>query len=271
MKFLHFKPSPFLKNYVREYWILEDPSPETQSFQRLIPFGAFEWIFTLGAPTLEQFPGQSVQQQAPIFLTGQFLTPVFLKHTGPFHVVGVSFHPWAGTLITGDSAKFFTNASVDWSLINPKDSAELHERIISTGAKGAIRILENYLHMRLSSHRSDPVVMSLAQLILQNPVDFAFSQWTHRFGLSRRRVEQKFIDSVGITAGTLSKKSRLHHTIKMISRFPEKTLTEIALESGYYDQAHCIRDFKMFTGLTPGQYVKENYPLRKPIEELVGA
>lgn len=269
MKFFRFQPSPALRNYVREYWMLEDPLPDLHSAQRLIPFGAFEWIFTLGSPTLEQFPGQAAQKQPRVFLTGQFLLPVFLKYTGPFKVIGVSFFPWAGTLIAGDSAKLFTNVSVDYALIHPKDESVLYERVATTSGTHAIRVLDNYLMMRLHSHPFDPVVMALAKIILQNPVHSEFGQWVEKFGLSRRRIEQKFIDDVGITAGALSKKSRLHHVIKLLGRFPCKTLTEVALDSGYYDQAHCIRDFKAFTGLTPGQYVKENYPMREPIEELV--
>lgn len=270
MKFLRLKPSPALRNYVREYWMLEDQHPDIHSAQRLIPFGAFEWIFTLGAPTLEQFPERAIQKQPRVFLTGQFLQPVFLKYTGPFKVIGVSFHPWAGTLIAGDSAKLFTNVSVDYALINPKDESVLYERVATSSETDAVRVLDNYLVMRLNWQQCDPVIMSLAKIILQNPAQSEFSQHVERSGLSRRRIEQKFIDDVGITAGALSKKNRLHHVIKLLGRFPGKTLTEVALDSGYYDQAHCIRDFKAFTGLTPGQYVKENYPMRAPIEELVG-
>jgi AraC-like DNA-binding protein len=32
--------------------------------------------------------------------------------------------------------------------------------------------------------------------------------------------------------------------------------SEIALESGYYDQAHFIHDFKFFSGFTPNEYLK---------------
>lgn len=36
-----------------------------------------------------------------------------------------------------------------------------------------------------------------------------------------------------------------------------KSLTDIAYESDYYDQAHFIKDFKEFTGLTPKEFLKD--------------
>jgi len=38
-------------------------------------------------------------------------------------------------------------------------------------------------------------------------------------------------------------------------------LTGVAYESGYFDQAHFIKDFKKFTGVTPQQYHEEVRPL----------
>jgi AraC-like DNA-binding protein len=32
--------------------------------------------------------------------------------------------------------------------------------------------------------------------------------------------------------------------------------SRVALESGFYDQAHFIGDFKNFSGFTPNEYVK---------------
>jgi AraC-like DNA-binding protein len=34
-------------------------------------------------------------------------------------------------------------------------------------------------------------------------------------------------------------------------------LTQVAYQSGFYDQSHFIREFKAFTGLTPGAYRKQ--------------
>ena len=41
-----------------------------------------------------------------------------------------------------------------------------------------------------------------------------------------------------------------------LRQYPGQSLTQIAYECGYYDQAHFIRDFKEFTGTTPKDFLE---------------
>ncbi|MCC5930133.1 MAG: helix-turn-helix domain-containing protein [Cyclobacteriaceae bacterium] len=43
----------------------------------------------------------------------------------------------------------------------------------------------------------------------------------------------------------------------LFARYKEYDLTALALECGYYDQAHCINAFKTLSGMTPKQFFKE--------------
>ncbi len=52
---------------------------------------------------------------------------------------------------------------------------------------------------------------------------------------------------------------RAHAFLKHL-RAPSR-LTGKAHETGYFDQAHLIREFKQITGLTPSQYLKKTVPL----------
>ena len=41
----------------------------------------------------------------------------------------------------------------------------------------------------------------------------------------------------------------------MLLNRQSESLTEIAYDSAYYDQAHFIKDFKEFTGTTPNKFL----------------
>jgi AraC-like DNA-binding protein len=47
----------------------------------------------------------------------------------------------------------------------------------------------------------------------------------------------------------------------MLNENKFNTLTELAYENGYYDQAHFIRDFREFTGVSPGDFFADNLKL----------
>ncbi len=55
------------------------------------------------------------------------------------------------------------------------------------------------------------------------------------------------------TFGEYSRKIKIDKAVSLIKR-SDKSLTEIALECGFFDQSHFIRTFKEVTGFTPKEY-----------------
>lgn len=47
---------------------------------------------------------------------------------------------------------------------------------------------------------------------------------------------------------------RFQYAVKKLSAMDGQALTDLAYQCGYFDQAHFIRDFKLFSGLTPGEF-----------------
>ena len=78
--------------------------------------------------------------------------------------------------------------------------------------------------------------------------------------MSRRHFQRKFKDYTGFTPKKLQRIVRLHAAV--CSEIP-KNLTTLAIDSGFYDQAHFINDFKKVTGgLTPSEYFKRQEELK---------
>ena len=50
---------------------------------------------------------------------------------------------------------------------------------------------------------------------------------------------------------------RLNYALRLIQKQDEDSLTRISYLSGYYDQAHFIKDIKKICGLSPGTLKKE--------------
>jgi len=49
--------------------------------------------------------------------------------------------------------------------------------------------------------------------------------------------------------------------LKMLEQKKFTNLTSLAYENGYYDQAHFIKDFKEFTGISPKSFFSDNLKL----------
>jgi AraC-like DNA-binding protein len=72
-------------------------------------------------------------------------------------------------------------------------------------------------------------------------------------GLSERQLERRFLQVVGITPKRFATLRRFERTLALAGSTP--SLTQLALEAGYYDQSHFIREFRGYAGIAPGAFL----------------
>ena len=75
-------------------------------------------------------------------------------------------------------------------------------------------------------------------------------------GLDKRGLQRLFQKYVGIGPKWVIQRYRLHEAIAQVQAGKTLGWTELALELGYFDQAHFVRDFRQLVGMTPGEYEK---------------
>lgn len=83
------------------------------------------------------------------------------------------------------------------------------------------------------------------------------SALAEEIGWSRRHLAARFRDQVGVTPKALARLLRFERAVSALAgaRAGDVELGRVALDCGYYDQAHFNRDFRSFAGVTPGAYL----------------
>jgi AraC-like DNA-binding protein len=74
-------------------------------------------------------------------------------------------------------------------------------------------------------------------------------------GFSQRRFIQLFDQQVGLTPKLFFRVSRFQRAVLTVHNAGEVDWAGLALDCGYYDQAHFIHDFQAFAGITPTTYL----------------
>ncbi len=75
-------------------------------------------------------------------------------------------------------------------------------------------------------------------------------------GYSERYLNKKIHEDFGLNPKSLIRIIRFQKAIStLVAAIPDINCADAAIESGYYDQSHLNKDFKIFTGLTPANYV----------------
>ena len=75
-------------------------------------------------------------------------------------------------------------------------------------------------------------------------------------GWSTRRLQRQFSRYVGIGPKWVIQRYRLHEAVESIKAGAVVDWPQLALDLGYFDQAHFIRDFKALVGRPPAEYEK---------------
>jgi AraC-like DNA-binding protein len=74
--------------------------------------------------------------------------------------------------------------------------------------------------------------------------------------VSRKQLSVRFREEIGLPPRTVARLMRFRCALERLSAGAAARWSEIALDSGYYDQAHLIRDFRRFAGMTPTQFLR---------------
>jgi AraC-like DNA-binding protein len=77
-----------------------------------------------------------------------------------------------------------------------------------------------------------------------------------RFGYTVRSLQRLFSEFVGVSPKWVIKRYRLHEAVERMDAGQPVQWSRLALELGYFDQTHFIKEFRTFIGRSPGEYVK---------------
>jgi len=141
-------------------------------------------------------------------------------------------------------------------------ATEIEERLAGIcNDEERVNLVQKYLLQLLTLDKQDAqVAYCLNQVQLSRGL-ITVSKLTNNLGLSQRHLSRKFQQYVGLSPKEYLRVSRFICSLDHLKKYPALSLTEVAYESGYYDQAHFNRDYKAYTGHSPGQVVHSQHIL----------
>ena len=219
-----------------------------------------EMIFHCGDLYRQYFDDGSSIIQPRCFVFGQLTRPLEIEPTGDTCIFSVRFHPDGFLPFASMPIKEMENVAIPLEKLFGIDGLHIEEKILNANATSErIKLIETFLLTRLTDMDTiDRLVKSTVNTILSANGQLSVVELSDQLKISRRQLERKFLSAIGLSPKQLSKTIRLQATLKMLLNKVVTSLTELAYENNYYDQAHFIKDFKEFTGLTPKEFYRSN-------------
>ena len=250
MRYREIKPTAPLRAFIECFWTLEgDGLLAGSSAERILPDGCVEVILNFGDRFL-QHDGGDKRRQPRNFIVGQMTGPILISPTGAVELLGIRFQPGGTRPFLDLPAHEITDEVVD--LGSPSGGFE--RRLMQACARAMnldqkIAAVDAYFVSRLGECRFDAHLLALAACVIDRRGLVSVDQLAAHAGVSSRQLERRFLQEVGIGPKLLARIVRFQQVFRAVESNP--AWAEVAVECGYYDQAHLIRDFNQFAQQTP--------------------
>ena len=93
---------------------------------------------------------------------------------------------------------------------------------------------------------------------LESPDVTSLAELADRTGMSVRTLQRLFSRFAGVGPKRMLIRARVMDAVAAIDRGDPRSTTALAYELGWFDQSHFVRDFRTFTGETPGAYAERD-------------
>lgn len=259
MNFKIYLPSPALQEYIKYYWVMESDGLENHIPALVYPEGNPELFFHYGDVFEYTYEDGLVRRQPLSFLCCQKTMTASVCTTGKTGMIAVTFKPFGASAFFRFDLNKHRNEKIDLCDILGDKQKEASERIAEAiTAHERINIIESLLLNLLSVNIREMEIVKQGIVIINNsPGRISIGQAAEKTCLSYRQFERIFLHNIGISPREYLKIKKVNYAIGLLKSRKNVNLTEIALDSGYYDQAHFNNSFKTVVSLTPSDFYKQ--------------
>ncbi len=251
-----YEPNIELTEFVKRYWTLDGEKENIPLKNTIVPDGTMKLIFHYGDTYKHHSQNGEITILPKCFLIGQLTKPYVIEPTGITGSFVVQFKPNGFLPFTSIPIKEMENTAVPLDILFGENGIKLGNQILNANATSErIQIIETFLLKELADKKTiDNIVKSTVETIFNTNGQFSVNEFSKSNNINRRQLARKFSSAIGLSPKQLAKTIRIQTTLKVLLNEEITSLTDLAYENEYFDQAHFIKEFKEFTGLTPKEF-----------------
>lgn len=202
---------------------------------------------------------EEIQSYQNVWFSGFRTEPITIPSGKESEMLIVQFQKGKAFPFLNQPMQNLTNYVVDAELVLKSEILNIRERLLeSKTIQKKFRLLEeNLLQCYFKKLQVNPFVDFATSKILSCPNQVSIREISNNVGYSHKHICKIFREIVGVTPKTFLKIVRFQKAIQQIEQQHFVDWSAIANDCGFYDQSHFISDFKVFSGFTPTEYVKQ--------------
>jgi len=256
MKIRFAQPHPLLSDYIERYWSWESENETPYNMPHVAPGTGVDFYFHYQQPFNVNYHG-TLPVSHLIYSAKQSCK---ILPAGNIGFVAVRFR----CAMFGNFAKMplyeladsYADAEAIWKL----KGKQLENQITETPTfEERIELLEIFFLQQLDAcKKSVSVWKGVVDELYYKHEDVRLDQLAKELKITPRHFRRSFYDVSGMAPKRFQQLSRFKAVLKQLLINNDTNYLPIALEHGYFDQMHFIKEFKNFMGITPSSFLTAN-------------
>lgn len=242
-----------LKRFVSRYWIFKKTGKD-EKIPKLFPMVHAHILIHLGDECDFEILEKKIRGKG-----NQILHP-FTHICDIFyglntHLIGVELSVQGYYYLTGDTPEGKIDTIESLKEVD-QDLDRFIGEITENLAEGNFQKLEDYLKKRFEIHYTDEDAKIIYDTAKELDGDQKISELAEKYNISVRTLERKFKKNTGLTLKKYQLIMRLNKLLEDIYMNENINWSKLALNHGFFDQAHMINVLKKYLGETPNKYLE---------------
>ncbi len=250
------QPSTHLKAFIKDYLLLHFVFDKLDSVP-VKPFPANTQqnlvFYSRGNITARNSISGKSQNFPRISINGSQISRFDFHLSQDYLVLSINFQPDVLPKLLKSSLTEFVDERIDAeSILNP-GIHRVHEQMANSNSYDEIiPVIEDFLWKRIQNLKTnfDPIDM-VTRMISENNGIISVEKMASDACLSISQFERKFVKQMGFTPKLFARITRFYNAYQIKDQNPDIDWLSVALESGYHDYQHLVKDFKQFADSTP--------------------
>jgi AraC-like DNA-binding protein len=253
MQFFHIREA--LEPYIKMICMLSCDTPGELLPFRVLPDTCVELFITCNGQQIAEVTDNTSQERKMSFASFRMRSFMDVRMQQGYHCIAVCFYPGAAYRFFSLSMQELSDSATELSYLWKRTAAEMEEKIAGTATdQGRVDIVQTYLQRQFMQQAEvDGRIAHSTQIANDMKGLLSVRRLADESHISERQLHRRFMRYLGISPKEYLSMNRFLHSLVQLKKQPVSSLTDIAYESGYYDQAHFNHEYGVFAGLSPGE------------------
>lgn len=259
--FKTFSPPPTLQSLIREIQIFHINWQEEQNLPG--PFitclaNTEQNLYFFVRDCIKVVPAEHVEIPVPpVIITGPKNKPSGLLYGHDHLMIKIAFYPTGTYRLLGIHMQQTVNTGLDASIFWGEEILPVLTELRGTESYDEMaEIVSKFLESKFDDQCRPHEAIDDVAIEMLDPTncDRSLEKWASLSCLSYRQFERNFMTRVGISPKLFLRIVRFEYAMKIKNNTGEKSWLDIALQSGYTDSSHLLKEFKTFAEFPPSRF-----------------